>query len=168
MKSETSFQVFFLKEQRKNSLKNIVFPWESVFTAIGKILRGQRSTQTTHCAMWPKTMARSGTCLDPSRHPPPPPKRLCHPSRSSPTPTRPQWRWMLSSQPSLADLMVCSRQQFAWYLEHTYGMPVEVALTITSTAVLCVPQVVTIPKNDPSVWKVWLIFWFLCARFFHQ
>ena len=27
MKSETSFQVFFLKEHRKNSLKNIVSPW---------------------------------------------------------------------------------------------------------------------------------------------
>ena len=31
MKSETSFRVFFLKQHRKNSLKNIFFPSESVF-----------------------------------------------------------------------------------------------------------------------------------------
>ena len=51
MTSETSFQVFFLKEHRKNSLKNIVFPWESVFTAIAKIPQGLRTAQTAYCAM---------------------------------------------------------------------------------------------------------------------
>ena len=51
MKSETSFKDFFRKQQRKNSLKNIVFPWESVFTAIAKILQGHRTTQTAHCAV---------------------------------------------------------------------------------------------------------------------
>ena len=50
--------------------------------------------------MSPKTMPRPSTWLHPSRHLPPPPKRLCHPSGSSPIPTRPQWRWKLSFQPS--------------------------------------------------------------------
>ena len=51
MKSETSFQVSFLKEHRKNSLKNIVFPQESVFTAIAKIPQGHLTAQTAHCAV---------------------------------------------------------------------------------------------------------------------
>ena len=51
MKCETSFQIFFLKEHRKDSLKNIVFPWESVFTAIAKILHGHRTAQKAHCAV---------------------------------------------------------------------------------------------------------------------
>ena len=50
MTSETSFTVFFLKEHRKNSLKNIVFPWEGVFTAIAEIPQGHRTIQTAHCA----------------------------------------------------------------------------------------------------------------------
>ena len=40
------FSSFFLKEHRKNSLKNIV-----VFTAIAKIPQGHRTAQTAHCAM---------------------------------------------------------------------------------------------------------------------
>ena len=51
MKSNTSFKVFFLKQYRKNSLKTIVFPWESVFTAIAIWLLGHRTTQNAHCAL---------------------------------------------------------------------------------------------------------------------
>ena len=51
MKSETSFKVFFLKEHRKNSLKYIVFPRESVFTAIAKIPQGHRTAHTAHYAL---------------------------------------------------------------------------------------------------------------------
>ena len=51
MKSKTSFQVFFLKEHRKNSLKSIVFPWESVFTATVFWLQGHRTTPNAHCAL---------------------------------------------------------------------------------------------------------------------
>ena len=43
--------VSFLKQHRKNSLKNIVFPWESVFMAIAIWLLGHRTTQNAHCAM---------------------------------------------------------------------------------------------------------------------
>ena len=50
MKSDTSFKVFFLKQYRKNSLKTIVFPWESVFMAIAIWLLGHRITQNAHCA----------------------------------------------------------------------------------------------------------------------
>ena len=73
MKNETSFKVFFPKEHRKNSLKNIVFPWESVFTAIAKIPQGHRTAQTAHFGsicdkyQWPRTFDREGpihTLLD--------------------------------------------------------------------------------------------------------
>ena len=50
MKSQTSFQIFFLKEHSKNSLKNIVFPRESVFTTIAKIPQGLHTAQIEHCA----------------------------------------------------------------------------------------------------------------------
>ena len=52
MKNETSFIVFFLKQHRNSSLKNIVFPREKVFTAITKIPQSHRSAKTAHCAMW--------------------------------------------------------------------------------------------------------------------
>ena len=51
MKSETSFQAVFRKEHRKNSLKNIVFPRESVFTAIAKILQGHLTAQRAQGAL---------------------------------------------------------------------------------------------------------------------
>ena len=51
MKSETSFRVFFLKQHRKNSLKNIFFPSESVFLDFSFWPQGHRSTQNAHCAM---------------------------------------------------------------------------------------------------------------------
>ena len=63
MKSKTSFQVFFLKEHRKNSLKSIVFPWESVFTAIAKILQGHRTAQRAHCALCSKTPILGGLLI---------------------------------------------------------------------------------------------------------
>ena len=52
MKNKTSFKVFFLKQHTNNSLKNIVFPREKVFTAITKIPQSHRSAKTAHCAMW--------------------------------------------------------------------------------------------------------------------
>ena len=51
MKSETSFRVFFLKQHRKNSLKNICFPSENVFSGFSFWPQGHRTTQNTHCAM---------------------------------------------------------------------------------------------------------------------
>ena len=51
MKNDTSFKVFFLKQYRQNSLKTIVFPWESVFTAIAIWQQGHRTTQNAHCAV---------------------------------------------------------------------------------------------------------------------
>ena len=51
MKSETSFRVFFLKQHRKNSLKNIFFPSESVFLDFSFWPQGHRSTQNAHCAL---------------------------------------------------------------------------------------------------------------------
>ena len=51
MKSDTSFKVFFLKQYRKNCLKNNVFPWESVFMTTAIWLLGHCTTQNAHCAM---------------------------------------------------------------------------------------------------------------------
>ena len=51
MKSETSFRVFFLKQHRKNGLKNIFFPSESVFLDFSFWPQGHRSTQNAHCAL---------------------------------------------------------------------------------------------------------------------
>ena len=51
MKSETSFRVFFLKQHRKNSLKNIFFPSESVFFDFSFWPQGHRSSQNAHCAV---------------------------------------------------------------------------------------------------------------------
>ena len=51
MKSETSFRVFFLKQHRKNSLKNIFFPSESVFLDFSFWPQGHRSTQNAYCAL---------------------------------------------------------------------------------------------------------------------
>ena len=52
MKSETSFRVFFLKQHRKNSLKNIFFLSESVFLDFSFWPQGHHSTQNAHCALW--------------------------------------------------------------------------------------------------------------------
>ena len=57
MKSETSFRVFFLKQHRKNSLKNIFFPSESVFLDFSFWPQRHRSTQNAHCALL-RTSAR--------------------------------------------------------------------------------------------------------------
>ena len=63
MKSETSFRVFFLKEHRKNSLKNIYFPSESVFLHFSFWPQGHRSTQNAHCALGhPKQFLESIVC----------------------------------------------------------------------------------------------------------
>ena len=51
MKSETSFRVFFLKQHRKNSLKNIFFPSESVFLDFSFWPQGHRTWQNAHCAV---------------------------------------------------------------------------------------------------------------------
>ena len=51
MKIKTSFRVFFLKQHRKNSLKNIFFPSESVFLDFSFWPQGHRSTQNAHCAL---------------------------------------------------------------------------------------------------------------------
>ena len=51
MKSKTSFRVFFLKQHRKNSLKNIFFPSESVFLDFSFWPQGHRTWQNAHCAM---------------------------------------------------------------------------------------------------------------------
>ena len=51
MKSETSFRVFFLKQHRKNGLKNIFFPSESVFLDFSFWPQGHRTWQNAHCAM---------------------------------------------------------------------------------------------------------------------
>ena len=52
MKSETIFRVFFLKQHRKNSLKNIFFPSESVFLNFSFWPQGHRTTQNAHCALY--------------------------------------------------------------------------------------------------------------------
>ena len=51
MKSKTSFRVFFLKQHRKNSLKNIFFPSESVFLDFSFLPQGHRTWQNAHCAL---------------------------------------------------------------------------------------------------------------------
>ena len=51
MKSETSFRVFFLKQHRKNSLKNIFFPSENVFLDFSFWPQGHRTWQNAHCAV---------------------------------------------------------------------------------------------------------------------
>ena len=51
MKSETSFRVFFLKQHRKNGLKNIFFPSESVFLDFSVWPQGHRTWQNAHCAV---------------------------------------------------------------------------------------------------------------------
>ena len=51
MKSETSFRVFFLKQHRKNSLKNIFFPSESVLLDFSFWPQGHRTWQNAHCAL---------------------------------------------------------------------------------------------------------------------
>ena len=51
MKSEKSFRVFFLKQHRKNSLKNIFFPSESVFLDFSFWPQGHRTWQNAHCAL---------------------------------------------------------------------------------------------------------------------
>ena len=53
MKSETSFRVFFLKQHRKSSLKNIFFPSESVFLDFSFWPQGHRTWQNAHCALSP-------------------------------------------------------------------------------------------------------------------
>ena len=51
MKNKTSFRVFFLKQHRKNSLKNIFFPSESVFLDFSFWPQGHRTWQNAHCAL---------------------------------------------------------------------------------------------------------------------
>ena len=51
MKSETSFRVFFLKQHRKNSLKYIFFPSESVFLDFSFWPQGHCTTQNAHCSL---------------------------------------------------------------------------------------------------------------------
>ena len=72
MKSETSFRVFFLKQHRKNSLKNIFFPSESVFLDFSFWPQGHRSSQNAHCALWNfvelcRTLWSSVACTDARR-----------------------------------------------------------------------------------------------------
>ena len=63
MKSETSFRGFFLKQHRKNSLKNIFFPSGSVFLDFSFWPQGHRSTQNAHCALGhPKQFLESIVC----------------------------------------------------------------------------------------------------------
>ena len=45
-----NFWNFLPKRTKKNSLKNIVLPWESGFMAISKIPQGHRTAQTARCA----------------------------------------------------------------------------------------------------------------------
>ena len=63
MKSETSFRVFFLKQHRKNSLKNIFSPSESVFLDFSFWPQGHRTWQNAHCAL---------QCIGSHNHTPPP------------------------------------------------------------------------------------------------
>jgi len=63
MKSETSFRVFFLKQHRKNSLKNIFFPSESVFLDFSFWPQGHRTWQNAHCAVWSSSSLTMSTSL---------------------------------------------------------------------------------------------------------